>query len=315
MIQYIKYNSEIMDAPNLYNAYRLLAVLAHPDDETFGMGGTLALYASRGVEVHLVCATRGEVGSVDPSLLEGFRSIEERREWELCCAADELHLAGVHFLGYRDSGMPGSPDNHHPNALAAAPVEIVAARVADAIRKFKPQVVLTFDPLGGYKHPDHIAIHKATVRAFDLAGDPDFHSNYLPYRPQKLYFQVFPKKMARFLVRLMPLIGRDPRRFGRNKDIDLVDLMQDSDFPVHARIDIRPVLAKREAAMACHASQLPSGPPRGSLMRFLTGRLGAREMFMRAYPPVENGRRERDLFEGVSLPEGVTQNLPLGVKA
>ncbi len=98
-------------------------------------------------------------------------------------------------------------------------------------------------------------------------------------------------------------------------DIDLVELMQDSDFPVHARIDIRPVLSEREAAMACHASQLPSGPPRGSLMRFLTGRLGAKEMYMRAYPPAENGLRERDLFEGVSPPEGVTQNLPLGVKA
>jgi LmbE family N-acetylglucosaminyl deacetylase len=303
-----------MDIPTPDNAYRLLAVLAHPDDETFGMGGTLALYASRGVEVHLVCATRGEVGDVDPSLLQGFRSIEERRESELCCAADELHLAGVHFLGYRDSGMPGSPDNQHPNALAATPVEVVAVRVADYIRKLKPQVVVTFDPLGGYKHPDHIAIHKATVRAFHLAGDPDFHSNYPPYSPQKLYFQVYPKKLARFLVRLMPLVGRNPRRFGRNKDIDLVDLMQDSDFPVHAQIDISSVLERREAAMACHASQLPGGPPRSGLLRALTGRLGGKELFMRAYPPVENGRRERDLFKDVILPEGVSQNLPLGVR-
>jgi N-acetyl-1-D-myo-inositol-2-amino-2-deoxy-alpha-D-glucopyranoside deacetylase len=94
----------------------LLAVLAHPDDESFGMGGTLALYAARGVEVHLVCATRGEVGEVAPELLNRFESIAELRESELRCAAGNLGLAGVHFLGYRDSGMSGSPDNTHLQA-------------------------------------------------------------------------------------------------------------------------------------------------------------------------------------------------------
>jgi LmbE family N-acetylglucosaminyl deacetylase len=101
------------------NKHVLLAVLAHPDDETFGMGGTLALYARKDLEVHLICATRGEAGTVDPKFLEGFVSIGDRRESELCCAADLLGLAGVHFLGYRDSGMPGSPDNFRPKALAA----------------------------------------------------------------------------------------------------------------------------------------------------------------------------------------------------
>jgi LmbE family N-acetylglucosaminyl deacetylase len=287
--------------------------MAHPDDETFGMGGTLAFYASRGVEVHLVCATRGEVGDVDPKLLQGFNSIEERRESELCCAADELRLAGVHFLGYRDSGMPGSPNNHHPNALAAAPVDVVAARVVDYIRKLKPQVVLTFDPIGGYKHPDHIAIQRATVRAFDLAGDPGFQSDYPPYTPQKLYFNVFPKKMFRIFVRLLPLFGQDPHRFGRNKDIDLVDLIQDGDFPIHAQIDIGSVIERKEAATACHASQLSSGPPRSGPMRFLWSWFGQKELFMRACPPAEKGLRERDLFAGVNVLEGESQNLPLGV--
>src|SRR5512135_954393 len=107
----------------------LLAVLAHPDDESFGMGGTLALYAARGVEVHLVCATRGEVGDVAPDLLQGFNSIADLRESELRCAAGILGLAGVHFLDYRDSGMPGSPDNQHPKALAFQPLDEVAANV------------------------------------------------------------------------------------------------------------------------------------------------------------------------------------------
>ena len=116
----------------------LLAVLAHPDDESFGMGGTLALYAQRGVQVHLACATRGEAGSMDADCLEGFASVAERRVYELSCAAGILGLSGVHYLGYRDSGMPGSPDNQHPQALAAAPLEEVAGRVAHYIRLLRP---------------------------------------------------------------------------------------------------------------------------------------------------------------------------------
>ena len=100
--------------------YSLAAVLAHPDDESFGMGGTLALYARKGVEIHLICATRGEAGEMDPDCLEGFDSIAERRESELLCAAEQLGITSVHFLNYRDSGMSGSLANQHPQALVNA---------------------------------------------------------------------------------------------------------------------------------------------------------------------------------------------------
>jgi len=166
----------------------ILAVLAHPDDESFGMGGTLALYAERGVQVYLACATRGEVGEVGPEYLKDYASIADLRESELRCAAGHLGLSEVFFLNYRDSGMVGSPDNDHPQALGAAPVEEVAAKVADIIREIKPQIVLTFDPIGGYRHPDHIHIHKATKLAFDLAGDAAFERVLPPYKPEKLYY-------------------------------------------------------------------------------------------------------------------------------
>src|SRR4030067_3199036 len=107
------------------NAKRLLAVLAHPDDQTCGTGGPLARSARWGGEVHLACATAGEVGEAPPDL-KGFASVGEMRKSELRCAAQTLGLTQVHFLGYRDSGMPGSPDNLHPQALAAAPLEQVA---------------------------------------------------------------------------------------------------------------------------------------------------------------------------------------------
>lgn len=278
----------------------LLAVLAHPDDESFGTGGTLARYAWSGVDVHLICATGGEEGTVDERHLEGYISIGERRMAELRCAAEALGLSSVTMLGYRDSGMPGTPANNHPEALAAQPLEAVAARVTHEIRRLRPQVVITFDPIGGYRHPDHIACHRATVEAFHAAGDPErFPGGPPPYTPQKLYYHTFSRNLLRLMVRLMPLFGQDPRRFGRNKDVDIASLAE-VEFPIHARIDILPVLRAREAASACHASQGggSAGPLRLMLSRFFA-LLGGYETFMRAYPPAPDGLRENDLFAGV----------------
>ena len=176
----------------------LLAILAHPDDESFGIGGTLALYAERGVKVHLITATCGEVGTVDPEYLDQHASIAELRvEKELRCAADQLGISDVYVLEYRDSGMPGAPDNEHPQALIQAPIEEVAEKLTHYIRKLRPQVVITHDPIGGYKHPDHIAVHKATVRAFHAAGEVTVFPNELPlYQPQKLYFSTSPNAFS-----------------------------------------------------------------------------------------------------------------------
>ena len=278
----------------------ILAVLAHPDDETFGMGGTLALYAQRGAQVYLVCATRGEVGDVDPQYMQGFDSIAERREYELRCAAQKLGLKGVFFMGYRDSGMPGAADNHHPQALAAAPLEEVAGKVVGYIRQLRPQIVLTFDPIGGYRHPDHIAVHDATVRAFALTGRPDYRTDGLPpYQPQKLYFYTIPRRYLRWAVRLLPLFGKDPHHWGRNGDVDLASLAVE-DFPVHATVDISTVQELKTVASLCHESQGGSGMVRG-LMGWL-GRIGgSREAFMRAYPEPDGKVREKDLLSGVEL--------------
>jgi LmbE family N-acetylglucosaminyl deacetylase len=276
--------------------FSLLSVLAHPDDESFGMGGTLAHYARQGVAVHLICATRGEVGDVDPQYLRGFNSVAERREHELRCAAEKLGLTSVHFLDYRDSGMPGSADNHHPRALAAAPLEEVAQRVLGYIEELKPQVVLTFDPIGGYRHPDHIAIHKATVRAFELAVDRS-PAGEDGYRPQKLYYNTIPRGFLKVAVKLLPLFGQDPHKWGRNGDIDIARLAED-EFPVHAVINYKDVVEQKAEASACHASQGGVGMSTG-LLGLMMRLVGKNDNFMRAYPPPEPGRRERDLFAGL----------------
>ena len=277
---------------------RLLAVLAHPDDETFGMGGTLALYAHRGVEVSLICATRGEVGYAPPDLLQNFDDIGALREEELRCATSSLGLTEVHLLGFRDSGMLGSPDNQHPKALAAAPLDEVASRVTNLIRQIRPQVVITFDPVGGYNHPDHIAIQRATLKAFHASGDASCYPNDLPpFQPQKLYSQVFPRVFIRLVVLLLPLFGQDPRHYGRNADIDLVKIASQS-YPIHARIDYRPVAEAKRKAVACHQSQ--SGPPTKGIMGWITRMARAQDTFMRVYPPASKRFREKDLFDGIT---------------
>jgi len=288
---------------NLNKQHRLLAVLAHPDDETFGIGGTLALYAQMGVEVFLLCATRGEAGDMLPELLEGFGSIAERRESELRCAAKVLGIKEVYFLDYRDSGMPGSNDNFHERALAMAPVVEVAGKVVTLIRTIRPQVVITNDPIGGYKHPDHIAIHNATVKAFHLASNSEFQDGSLPFQPQKLYFHTLPKGILRKAVRLLKFLGKDPHHFGRNADIDLAAIVEEGDFPIHAQIDYRKVTRLREAAAACHTSQLGSGPPQHGIVSLIWRFFGGKDQYMRGYPEAEEGLRERDLFEGVELEE------------
>jgi LmbE family N-acetylglucosaminyl deacetylase len=275
----------------------LLAVLAHPDDESFGMGGTLALYASRGADVYLVCATRGEVGTVDEEHLQGYSSTAELREAELRCAASHLGLKQVFFLDYRDSGMPGSEDNRHPDAQVNRPVEEVAAKVVSYIRSLKPDVVVTFDPIGGYRHPDHIQTHNATVMAFERAADPAFHPEAgAPFQPRALYFHTIPRGLFRVGVRLMKLLGKDPRKWGRNHDIDLLSLAE-VEFPVHARINYRPVSTLKDQASDCHASQ-NGGQMRRGFVGFIFGLFAGTETFMRAYPaPAPRMRVVNDLFD------------------
>lgn len=267
----------------------LLAVFAHPDDETFGPGGTLAKYAAQGVAVHLVCATRGEVGESDLDHLEGCEDLACQREQELRCAADALGLTDVHFLGYQDSGMAGSPANQHPRALVQADPDVLAEQVADRMCRLRPQVVLTFDPYGAYGHPDHVATHRATVATFERLSERE--------RPQKLYFTAIMQTMLRWTVWLMPLFGIDPDAVGKNKDINLRAAL-DHALPITTRIDVGLHYEAKRRAAACHQSQLSGpGPFWERLPQWLVRRFQSTETFHRAAPVFRQGERvEEDLF-------------------
>lgn len=270
---------------------RLLVCAAHPDDESFGSGSLLAKYAAEGVEVTLICATNGDVGTVPPELLEKYGSVGALRLAELDCAAGILGIKEVIRFGYRDSGMMGSPDNHHTESLWQAPLSDVAERIADVMRRVQPQVVLTFDPYGGYGHPDHIKIHQATHAALDLLRDD-------PLRPQKVYYLMFPRLLIRVGVVMMKLLGRDPRRMGRNQDLDAQAIL-DHTLPIHARINVSKYYEIGQRAAACHASQ---ANPRQTLSIFglLFRYLSRSASLTRAEPPPRPGERlETDLFAGV----------------
>jgi N-acetyl-1-D-myo-inositol-2-amino-2-deoxy-alpha-D-glucopyranoside deacetylase/mycothiol S-conjugate amidase len=255
------------------------------------------LYAQKGYDAYLICATRGEAGTVDAEHLNGFKDTAELRTAELNRAAKILGLKEVLFLGYRDSGMPGTKENQHPDAQINHSVDEVAGKVVKYIRQRKPDVVITFDPIGGYKHPDHIHIHQATVLAFEKANDPSFHPEAgEAFRPRALYYQVFSRRILRLMVRLMPLFRQDPTKFGRNQDVNLKELAE-VDFPVHVRVDFTPVSSIKQEAGRQHASQGGAQMRRG-WMGWMTRLFGEREEFMRAYPPVE-GRKYKvvdDLF-------------------
>jgi mycothiol S-conjugate amidase len=260
--------------------HALLVVYAHPDDESFTSAGTLLHCAEAGAAVHLVCATRGECGvaGADAAAV---------RTGELMCAATALGVTSVHLLGHRDSGMAGAPENNHPQALCRAPIAYVAAQLVALISVLRPHTVLTFGPGGGYGHPDHLAIHHATLAAF-AASMP-------AWRPQRLYYATFSRRFLAIAIAGILARGDDPRRFGANRDLDMLRIAADA-TPVTTTIDGSRWYTRKRAAWECHASQRAAGPLGELLPERVRARLFRNEHLTRVIPPWKGGPRERSLF-------------------
>lgn len=285
--------------------HSLMGVFAHPDDESFGPGGTLARYAAEGADVHVVIATDGIAGSVESThTMAEHETLAQVRSAELANAAVALGVSTIWSLPYRDSGMRNTPENEHPDALFQQPMEKLVDELLGYIRRMQPHVIVTHDPFGGYGHPDHIRCCEATTTAFHLAvnefGGKQNGENGTGYRgPQKLYYTAFDKRMLKVMVRLMPLMGQDPTAIGRNKDIDLVEISQ-WETPVHTRINVAPYYAHKLAASRAHASQYSGGPAYVRLMpSFIRRQFTDYETFTRAVPE-PNGMIESDLFAGIA---------------
>ncbi len=274
----------------------LLAIFAHPDDEAFGTGGTLARYAAQGAQVYLVCATRGEAGEIaDPSLATP-ENLGQVREGELRCAAETMGVAELIFLDYRDSGMAGTPENQHPQAFINAPAEEVVRSLVKIIRRLKPQVVATFEPNGGYGHPDHIAIHHHTVSAFHAAADPGKYPELGPaWQASRLFYTAIPRSFFQEMRQRMEALGIDTSEFARFDD----PTTGWPDELVHVRVNCSDTVESKWQALNCHRTQF--GP--GNLFRQLPDdqvkQLMCTESFALAWPPPVGALRMEGLFDGL----------------
>jgi LmbE family N-acetylglucosaminyl deacetylase len=275
---------------NMKTMKTLLVIFAHPDDESHGPAGTLAKYAAEGVKVYYLCATRGEAGSVEAQFLAEGGSIAELRTAELQNAARELGLAGVEFLGYRDSGMEGSEDNLHPDSLYAAPLDEVAGLIAQHIQHLRPDAIITHDRYGWYGHPDHIKCYQATLRAYQMLYGITIGAEVqtMSVKAPRLYESTFSKALLKMMVRMMPLVGRNPRKHGQNGDVDLVQISQ-WDVPSNMRHSVGCYLPRKDAAIACHKSQHPLAQSTNPLMAALLRWSDSVECFNRLYPVVKPG--------------------------
>ncbi len=274
----------------------LLAVLAHPDDESYGMGGTLARYAAEGVDVHVAIATDGAAGSIDEKW-QGDRSrLVEARTQELREAAKILGVT-IHMLGYRDSGYIADPANGNPAAFMNVAEDDSTGRIVQLIRELKPQVVVTHDETGGYFHPDHIQCYKVTTAAFFAAGEAGKYPNAgpEPYQPQRLYYTVFSNRWVKIATLTMRLRGMDPTQAGRNQDIDFTKVGVDQG-KITTTIDYRKYWEVKRQASAAHGSQGGGTSFSRLFPNWLQKQLFGKETFIRGYPPVPAGYREKSFF-------------------
>jgi LmbE family N-acetylglucosaminyl deacetylase len=160
--------------------------------------------------VTLACATRGEVGEISDPALATPETLGEVREAELRAACAYLGIADVRFLGYRDSGMVDTPPNGDPRSLHQADLDHVVAQLVGLIREVRPHVIITFDPSGGYGHPDHLAIHRGVVAAIEPAGDPHtFAEAGLAWQTPRFFYNVLPRSFLKEVRDLMQAHGLD----------------------------------------------------------------------------------------------------------
>ncbi|WP_405811657.1 N-acetyl-1-D-myo-inositol-2-amino-2-deoxy-alpha-D-glucopyranoside deacetylase [Streptomyces sp. NBC_01520] len=288
-------------------ARRLLLVHAHPDDESINNGATMARYAAEGAHVTLVTCTLGEEGEVIPPDLAHLAADRDdtlgtHRVGELAAAMRELGVTDHRFLGgpgrYRDSGMMGTEQNHRPGAFWDADPDEAAGHLVEVIRSVRPQVLVTYDPDGGYGHPDHIQAHRVAMRAAELAADPAYgDGSATPYAIAKIYWNRVPRSVVE--QAFARLRDTAPDAFPGIAAIDDVPGVVD-DARITAEIDGAAYAAAKTAAMRAHATQIAVDGPFFALSNDLGQPVLTTEYYelVRGSAGGDDGPREHDLFAG-----------------
>jgi N-acetyl-1-D-myo-inositol-2-amino-2-deoxy-alpha-D-glucopyranoside deacetylase len=234
----------------------LLALFPHPDDETFSAAGVMAAAVARGVPVTVITATRGEAGESSIAGLDDSERLGVVRERELREAMRQIGVSDVRWLGYRDSGMAGSPSAEHPQAFIRVPVETAAATLVPHIRSLQPQVIITFGAEGLYGHPDHLHMHHVALRAIQLAADPAHkdRATAQPWQTPALYFAAFPRE------EMLTLFDRPDSPLRSLPEDARANLGTPRSEITHT-ISIEPWRESKRAAIAAHRTQTAEGGP------------------------------------------------------
>jgi LmbE family N-acetylglucosaminyl deacetylase len=266
---------------------KLMAVLAHPDDESFGVGGTLAKYAAEGVDVSVVTATRGDRGRFrghrpGDDGHPGAAALAQIREAELRAAGAVLGLRDVRVLGFHDQELDG-----------AEPREAVGLIVRE-LRSIRPDVVVTFGPDGAYGHPDHIAISQLATAATVAAANAAFPSDGgAPHAVSKLYYIAWPQSAwTAYETALTRLSSR----------VDGIERHPNPwpDWAITTLVDARSVWPMVWKAVSCHESQIAGYGRAKELTPEQHQELWGVQSFYRVFSAVNGGRdRETDLFAGI----------------
>ena len=284
-----------------YKGFRMLLVHAHPDDETINNGATMALYAALGANVTLVTCTRGEEGEVLVKDLEHLAahntdSLGDHRVEELALAMKALGISDHRFLGegrikYRDSGMMGTEPNNRPDVFWQANFDEATDDLVKVIEEVKPHVLITYDEIGGYGHPDHIQAHRVAMSAAEKSV----------WNIQKIYWNVMPKSVIQEGIDAMKKIGSD--FFGAEKAEDL-PFAKDDSF-VHAMVDGNAYVEQKMDAMRAHATQIEVDGPFFALSNNLGLQVWGHEYYTLVkgdkHEPLDAKGYESDLFAGIEL--------------
>ncbi|MFH8569109.1 N-acetyl-1-D-myo-inositol-2-amino-2-deoxy-alpha-D-glucopyranoside deacetylase [Streptomyces sp. NPDC017993] len=298
-------------------ARRLLLVHAHPDDESINNGVTMAKYAAEGALVTLVTCTRGEEGEVIPPELAHLTpdrddTLGPHRVGELAAAMTALGVVDHRFLGglgrYRDSGMMGAPQNDRPNAFWRAEPDEAAAHLVAVIREVRPQVLVTYDPNGGYGHPDHIQAHRVAMRGAELAAQEGFRPDLGPaHAIRKIYWN----RNARSVVEegLERLRAAGHAFPGVASADDVPGVVPDDEITASIAGDADQAAAK-SAAMRAHHTQITLAEPFFALSNDLGQPMIRTEHYqlVRGDSGAADGTREDDLFAGIGDMTGMTGN-------
>ncbi|HET9542237.1 MAG TPA: mycothiol conjugate amidase Mca [Acidimicrobiales bacterium] len=277
----------------------LLTVHAHPDDEASKGAPTVARYHDEGVRTVLVTATGGEAGDIlNPAMdrPEIRDRIDEVRREELARSAKVIGYDEVVLLGYRDSGMPDSEDNAHPDNFANAPLSEAVGRFVEIIRREKPQVIITYgDDQRGYPHPDHLRVHDISLPAFDAAGDPTAYPEMgEPWEPQKLYYVVWSRARIQATHEKFVELGIESP-FGEDWF-----KRPSQDDQITTSIDIADWYDVRLDSLLAHETQVdPTSPFWFGLPRDVSRTVHPYDDYVLARSRVESELPEADLFAGL----------------